>query len=533
MARGLTRLRWQLTLSHLAAIAFTLVCLVGAAFLFATAVLSLRARPGVEAAEDARLVARAVGGLVSRGDAAALNTVLGALTDGSLLLPVDGPPRGGPPGGPGPPRWADGLDAALENVAYIVVLRPDGQLLASSTPAGAAFAPPEREEWQRLVTAAQADPRDPAALVVRRGGEGPAVLGAWPVVGAGRQPIAVVVVAQTVQSPAERAVFPWRALAFFGAATGAVLAAAFGFALISSSLVAYLLARRLVARLERLGQAAEALRAGDLAARVPVAGADEVTQLQTAFNAMAADLERTLHDLEAERDRAAGLLDARRQLVAAVSHELRTPVATLRGYLETALERNAAVPADLRADLETMAGEVARLQRLIEDLFTLSRAEVGRLELSARPTDVGAVVSRLVDTLAPLAWTQRRVQVLAEVPPDVPAAQADAQRLEQVVSNLLGNAVRHTPPGGLVAAVVAGEPDAVRVDVRDTGEGIAPEELPRVFERFYRGQGADGRGGAGLGLALAKELTEAMGGALTATSTPGEGSCFTVRLPRA
>jgi signal transduction histidine kinase len=247
---------------------------------------------------------------------------------------------------------------------------------------------------------------------------------------------------------------------------------------------------------------------------------------------MAADLERSLHELEAERDRVAGLLAARRQLVASVSHELRTPVATLRGYLEAALGRARAERAvPLRGDLETMERELERLQRLIEDLFALARAEVGRLELRLEPTDVGPVVARMAETAAPLAWEQRRVQVLAEVAPNVPPARVDAERLEQIVSNLLSNAVRHTPPGGLVAVAVAAEPAAVRVDVRDTGAGIAPEELPHIFERFYRGQSEAGRGGAGLGLALVKELAEAMGGSVEVTSQPGEGSCFTVRLP--
>jgi signal transduction histidine kinase len=152
--------------------------------------------------------------------------------------------------------------------------------------------------------------------------------------------------------------------------------------------------------------------------------------------------------------------------------------------------------------------------------------------LRPAPTDAGAVVRRLVETTAPLAWGQRRVQVLAEVTPDLPPARADAQRLEQIVSNLLGNAVRHTPPGGLVAAAVTAEPDTVDVEIRDTGEGILPEDLPHVFERFYRGRTGDGRAGAGLGLALTKELAEAMGGSVDAASTPGAGSCFTVRLPR-
>lgn len=322
--------------------------------------------------------------------------------------------------------------------------------------------------------------------------------------------------------------------------------------------ISYLALRGTTRRLEGLAAAAEALRAEvsrrrTPAARVAVGGEDEVAQLEVTFNAMTDALARTLRDLAAERDRVAGLLEARRQLVADVSHELRTPVATVRGYLESALRRGASglesgtdlpaaaqpdaplrpLPPELRADLATVEREVGRLERLIEDLFTLARAEVGRLELRLEPTDVGAGVGRLVATAAPLAWRQRRVEVLAEVAPDLPPARVDARRLDQVVSNLLGNAVRHTPPGGLVAAVVAAEPAAVRIEVRDTGAGIAPEELPRVFDRFYRGAGGDGTTGAGLGLALAKELAEAMGGSVEAKSVPGEGSCFTVRLPRA
>jgi signal transduction histidine kinase len=250
------------------------------------------------------------------------------------------------------------------------------------------------------------------------------------------------------------------------------------------------------------------------------------------LNSVAADLERSRRELQAERDRVAGLLDAQRQLVAGVSHELRTPVATLRGYVESALRREPAEYAALRVDLETMEQEIARLQRLIEDLFTLSRAAVGRLALRLEPTDAGAVVHRLVETTAPLAWRQRRVQVVAEVPPALPPARADPLRLEQIVSALLANAMRHTPPGGLVAAAVTAESEAVRLEVRDTGEGIAPADLPHIFERFYRGRSGAGRARAGLGLALTKELAEAMGGAVEAASTPGEGSCFTVRLPR-
>jgi signal transduction histidine kinase len=526
MMGALGRLRWQLTLSHLVATAFTLLCMIAAAVFFATLMAGLRDNPRREPAQDAQAVARAVEGLAAQGNPALLNAVLAALVDGRLRLS-----GGGWPFGPEAARRPDWMGAGPRTLAYAVLVGPDGQVIASSDPAGATFAPLERDLWTTLAAQAQRGVRSPEDLVVLRPGERPAVLAAYPVVDEGAR-FGAVVVAESALPPTAGPLGFVRALFIFGAASVAVLAAASVFALVSASVLAYFLARRLVLRLERLGQAAAALAAGDLGCRVPEGPADEVGQLARRFNAMAADLERSLRDLQAERDRVAGLLDAQRQLVAGVSHELRTPVATLRGYVETALRREPAGPSVLRADLETMEQEIERLQRLIEDLFTLSRAAVGRLALRVAPTDAGAVVRRLVETTAPLAWGQRRVQVLAEVPPGLPAAQADPQRLEQIVSNLLGNAVRHTPPGGLVAAAVAAEPDAVRVEVRDTGEGIAPEDLPHVFERFYRGRNGSERGGAGLGLALTKELAEAMGGSVEAASTPGAGSCFTVRLPR-
>jgi signal transduction histidine kinase len=505
------RLRWQLTLSHLIAIAFTLTSMIAAVLVIAgTWWLSANA-PAREPAQDARLVAAAAGHMVQNGASNDLSVVLRAMADGTLRVA----PQYGPAAEHGP-------DTTLRNVLYLAVVGPDGRTIASSDWSGAAFAPPEQAEWAALVEPALGGAqRD---LVRMRSGDGPAALGAAPILDDAGRPVGAVVTAVSSITQIDRG--PFWLLAVFGVATLAVLAAAFVFALASSSIVAYLLSRRLVARLEQLSQAAEALRAGNLSTRVTVSGKDEVARLQESFNSMATGL-------EAERDRVVGLLAARRQLVAGVSHELRTPVATVRGYLEAALQRNGVVPADLRTDLETMEREVGRLEHLIDDLFTLSRAEVGRLAVRLEPTQVGVVVQHVVDAQAPLAWHQRRVQILAAPADELPAARADAERLEQITSNLVNNAIRHTPPGGLVAVVVAAEPERVRIEVRDTGQGIPPDELPHVFERFYRGNGSDDRAGAGLGLALVKELAEAMGGEVGAASTPGEGSCFTVRLPRA
>jgi signal transduction histidine kinase len=303
-----------------------------------------------------------------------------------------------------------------------------------------------------------------------------------------------------------------------------------------SALFSFLIARRTTRRLEGLVDAARALREGRYDTRVEVVGEDEVAQLQSDFNAMADDLEQTLHDLQVQRDRVTDLLESRRGMVANVSHELRTPVTTVRATLESVLKRQSGMlHDDLRHDLEVVDGEIVRLQRLIDDLFTLARADAGGLALECQAVDVGPVVRQVVDALAPLAWNSGRVEVVAELPAELPAALADGARLGQVLSNLLRNAIHHTPPGGIVAVLAAAEEKALRIQVRDTGEGIAPEDLPHIWERFYRGgkdQARDGSG-AGLGLALVKELTEAMGGQVDVDSTVGQGSCFSLKLPSA
>ncbi len=303
-----------------------------------------------------------------------------------------------------------------------------------------------------------------------------------------------------------------------------------------SLMVSFLIARKTTKRLERLAAATARLRDGDYSTRVAVDGEDEVAQVQSTFNAMADELERTLHDLQIERDRVAALLQSRRELVASVSHELRTPVATVRGYLDSLQNRaETDLSASVQHDLTVMEREIARLQRLIDDLFTVSRAEAGGLSLNITAVDVASVIQRRVEALAPLARQREHVEVIADVPANLPPARADAERLDQVLVNLLRNALRHTPPGGIVAVVASATDNLVRIEVCDTGAGIPPDELPHVWERFYRGDDArelDAQG-AGLGLALVKDLVEAMGGAVDVRSTSGEGSCFGLTLPQA
>ncbi len=298
------------------------------------------------------------------------------------------------------------------------------------------------------------------------------------------------------------------------------------------ALFSYLAMRGTVQRIKMLAAATSALRAGNYHVRVPVMGEDEVAQLQSDFNAMATDLQRTLHELQEQRDNVAKLLDERRELIANVSHELRTPVATLRGYLETMLIHWDGISRpDIHRDLRVMEDETVRLHGLVEDLFTLSRAEVGKLELQCAPTDVSELVRRIVDATAPLAWRSSKIEVVADIPDCLPAVLVDAKCLEQILYNLLHNGVRHTSPGGIVAVMIMAENNTVAFQVRDTGEGIVADDLPYIWKRFYQSKSSRMGGGTGLGLALVKEWTEAMDGTVSVESVPGEGSCFTVRLP--
>jgi signal transduction histidine kinase len=329
------------------------------------------------------------------------------------------------------------------------------------------------------------------------------------------------------------------ALSMYVVATGIALS----LLLPPSAIFSFFFSRLLTQRLQGLIHASQRFRSGDYAVRVPIQGEDEIAQLQADFNSMAEtlqstlqELSSTLHNLREEQSRVKELLRSRRELIASVSHELRTPVATMRGYLDATLDNPAHMQDQaLQADLEIMRREAARLQKLIDDLFTLSRAEVRGLQLDMHPVELNGLINERVAALAGLAWQSGRVEVIADVAPDLPPALADPTRLEQVLVNLLRNAVRHTPPGGIVAVIAALEENRLRIDVRDTGPGIAPEELPHIWERFYRGKATeiDPATGAGLGLALVKELTEAMGGSVGVESQPGQGCCFTIFLQRA
>ena len=281
-------------------------------------------------------------------------------------------------------------------------------------------------------------------------------------------------------------------------------------------LVLYVLAftarsvRRLAAPVADVIEAVGRVAEGDLSTRVRVRGSRDGRALASAFNAMTSRLE--------------AVEEQRRRLLADVSHELRTPLSVVQGNLEALVD--GVHPADA-AHLEAILEETKVLSRLVEDLRTLSLAESGALTLHREAMDVGVLVRESVDSFASQA-EPAGIAIDAQVPTSLPQVDADPVRAREILANLIANAIRYTPRGGRVSVEARPLDGSVAIEVRDTGAGIAADRVDRIFDRFYKS--AESRG-AGLGLAIAKQLVEAHGGKITATSVLGEGTDIRFTLP--
>lgn len=295
--------------------------------------------------------------------------------------------------------------------------------------------------------------------------------------------------------------------------------------------LAVIFAGRISQPVRQLTAAAQALAAGQLDVRVPRASVREIDELAGAFNAMASSLD------DADRQR--------RQLTADIAHELRTPLSIIKGRLMGIQD---GVYAPDASQLGRLLDETALLERLIDDLRLLALAEAGQLPLYIEPSDPRELLD---DTAAAFAGeaAARQVRLVVEAGDGLPPALVDSQRMVQVLANLTANALRHTPAGGQVtlrAAVVNrdGTTDSgliatenlpqITLQVADTGAGISPDDLPHIFERFYRADKARTRGasgGSGLGLAISRQIVLAHGGSIQATSIHGTGTTLTIRLP--
>ncbi len=239
-------------------------------------------------------------------------------------------------------------------------------------------------------------------------------------------------------------------------------------------------------------------------------------------------------EVKVQHERAESADRSRRELIVNASHELRTPVASISAHVETLLKPDRELDDETRNYLNVVAAESARLGHLVDDVLTLARADADELHLDLQPTDVEAVVAHVCDALAPLARRERNLRIIHASPSGLPHAIADRERLTQVLTNIVRNAVNHTLEGGIISVDTIAGDHTVSVTVADTGIGMEPEELERVFDRFYRTDDSRARdsGGSGLGLSIVRDLLGAMGGSISATSTPGRGSVFTVTLRR-
>jgi len=287
----------------------------------------------------------------------------------------------------------------------------------------------------------------------------------------------------------------------------------------------YFLSTTITERVHLLKEAAERLADGQLDTRVPVNGRDEVAALAESFNQMAARLEAAdQKQRELERLRA--------DLIAWVGHDLQTPLASIRAILEALADGVVDEPQTIRRYLQTAQRDVRALSALIDDLFQMAQLDAGGLPLDRAESSLTDLISDTLESFSALA-AQQSVRLAGDADPNIDPVFMDTQRIGRVLNNLVGNALRHTPAGGQVTITARRTGSGVEICVSDTGEGIRAEDLPHLFERFYRGEKSRSRrsGGAGLGLAIARGIVEAHGGSMRVVSEPGQGAAFSFTLP--
>jgi len=291
-------------------------------------------------------------------------------------------------------------------------------------------------------------------------------------------------------------------------------------AIVLATILSFFLSRKITKPLLKMNGFAKRVAAGDFSGRVPVETSDEVGNLAKTFNFMSEELEK------AE--------EVRKQFLSDVSHELRTPLSLLQGYAEALSDGMASTEEEQKEYLDIISDEATRLNRIVDDLSDLNAMEAGQLTLNISEFHINDVLKSIVRTFKPAAEEKKVTLDLKALVGETPPISGDQGRIEQILINLVNNAIHYTPAGGKVSLEAQYNGDNFIIKVSDTGEGIPPEELPYIWERFYRVDKARTRkkGGSGLGLAIVKSLVRAHGGTVTASSKPGEGSTFTVTLPR-
>ncbi len=280
------------------------------------------------------------------------------------------------------------------------------------------------------------------------------------------------------------------------------------------------IASQALRQVDRIRQTAEQINAGDLTERVPLPPhMDEIGRLAKTFNQMIARLQAAF--------------DRQKQFTSDASHEMRTPLAVMRGDIEITLRRNRSVEEYQRV-LGSTLEEIVRLSRLVEDLLLLTRADIGKIELQCRPVNLTRLCHDLIDYIAPMARLQDHELIFRPPVDDDPIISADENRLRQLLLNLVDNAIKYSEPGGKIELCLGRENGEVVLKIRDHGPGIPAEDLPRIFDRFFRRSKMSSDlvvAGSGLGLSISKWIVDSHGGRIEVQSSPGQGTEFTVRLP--
>jgi signal transduction histidine kinase len=286
-------------------------------------------------------------------------------------------------------------------------------------------------------------------------------------------------------------------------------------AVLASIILGVMLARTLTRSLREITAATKKVAKGDLEQQVPIRSKDELGELAASFNQMSADLTQSR--------------DLRRQMTADIAHELRTPLTVVLGHTEALSEGE--LPPDPET-FEIIYDETKRLNRLVEDLRTLSLSDAGELHLNRSKVSPGDLLERAAAARKPEAKA-KEIDLQIELTGELPEVDVDADRMTQVLVNLLDNALRYTPAGGWINLAAKKVQEGVAISIQDSGPGIPTEDLDHLFERFYRGDKSRQReeGGSGLGLAIAKSLVESQGGEIRVESTPGKGARFIIELP--
>jgi signal transduction histidine kinase len=286
-------------------------------------------------------------------------------------------------------------------------------------------------------------------------------------------------------------------------------------AVVVALILTFVISRRILSPVKALTKASRKLGKGDFSQRVDVKDRGEVGELAESFNTMASDLE---HNEQ-----------LRRNMVADVAHELRTPLSNLNGYLEAI--RDGVIKPDGET-IRSLSEEGSTLSGLVNDLQELSLADAGELQLNYQPEDISTLIKETITAIR-TKTNAKKIKLSTNLPGNLPQVNIDSQRIKQVLNNLLANAIAHTMSKGSITVTTKRKDDEIITSVTDTGEGISAEDLPNIFERFYRVDKSRARstGGSGLGLTIAKRLVEAHGGRIWAESEPGKGSTFFFSLP--